>query len=53
MIRYTLPPIPIRTDVSVLICHRNTPENIMLCVESLMTHYPDVEVVVLDVMITD
>ena len=53
MIRYTLPPIPIRTDVSVLICHRNTPENIMLCVESLMTHYPDVEVVVLDGMSTD
>jgi len=53
MIRYTLPPIPIRTDVSVLICHRNTPENIMLCIESLMTHYPDVEVVVLDGMSTD
>jgi len=53
MIRYTLPPTPIRTDVSVLICHRNTPENIMLCVESLMTHYPDVEVVVLDGMSTD
>lgn len=53
MIRYTLPPISIRTDVSVLICHRNTPENIMLCIESLMTHYPDVQVIVLDGMSTD
>lgn len=53
MIRHTLPPITIRHDVSVLICHRNTPDNIMLCVESLMTHYPDIEVVVLDGMSTD
>ena len=53
MITYSLPPIPAREDVCVLICHRNTYDNIRLAVTSVMTHYPDLDVYVLDGMSTD
>jgi len=53
MIRYSPTPIEANKNVSILICHRNTLENITLCVSSILTHYPDIEIHVLDGMSDD
>lgn len=40
-------------DITILVCQRNTPELIRLCLESILRFYPDIPIVVMDDYSTD